>query len=68
MDFVRSYFSTNKQGILIRDVSAGATGATAVASKFSDALTIFQPGGADSALPLQRSHHTFPRGYVSELC
>ena len=49
----------------IRDVTAGATGATAVATKFSDALTLFQPGGADSALPLQRSHHKFPRGYVS---
>ena len=53
-----------------RDVIAGATGATgatAVAPKFSDALTLFQPGGADSALPLQRSHHKFPRGYVSAL-
>ena len=48
-----------------RDVSAGATGATAVAPKFSDALTLFQPGGAYSALPFQRLHHKFPRGYVS---
>ena len=32
-----------------RDVSAGATGATGVAPKFSDTLTLFQPGGADSA-------------------
>ena len=32
-----------------RDVSTGATGATAVAPKFSDTLTLFQPGGADSA-------------------
>ena len=48
-----------------RDVTAGAT---AVAPKFSDALTLFQPGGADSALPFQRSHHKFPRGYVSEQC
>ena len=32
-----------------RDVSAGATGATAVAPKFSDTLTLFQPGGADYA-------------------
>ena len=48
-----------------RDVTAGATGATVVAPKFSDALTLFQPGGADSALPLQRSHHKFPHGYVS---
>ena len=28
-----------------RDVTAGATGATAVAPKFSDTLTLFQPGG-----------------------
>ena len=28
-----------------RDVSTGATGATAVAPKFSDTLTLFQPGG-----------------------
>ena len=32
-----------------RDVSAGATGATLVAPKFSDTLTLSQPGGADSA-------------------
>ena len=32
-----------------RDVSAGATGATTVAPKFSDTLTLSQPGGADSA-------------------
>ena len=30
---------------LIRDVTAGATGATAVSPKFSDTLTLFQPGG-----------------------
>ena len=48
-----------------RDVTAGATGATAVAPKFSDVLTLFQPGGADSAPPLKRSHHKFPHGYVS---
>ena len=29
----------------VRDVSAGATGATAVAPKFSDTLTLSQPGG-----------------------
>ena len=34
---------------LYRDVSTGATGATAVAPKFSDTLTLFQPWGADSA-------------------
>ena len=36
---------------ICRDVTAGATGATAVEPKFSDALTLFQPGGADYALP-----------------
>ena len=35
----KSYHTTN------RDVTAGVTGATAVAPKFSDALTLFQPGG-----------------------
>ena len=29
---------------LYRDVSAGATGATAVAPKYSDTLTLSQPG------------------------
>ena len=32
-----------------RDVSAGTTGATAVAPKFSNTLTLLQPWGADSA-------------------
>ena len=36
-------FQTNTN--VIRDVTAGASGATAVAPKFSDALTLFQPGG-----------------------
>ena len=36
--------------IIYRDVSTGATGATAVAPKFSDTLTLFQPGG--QILPL----------------
>ena len=35
--------------VICRDVSAGATGATVVAPKFSDTLTLSQPGGADSA-------------------
>ena len=38
-----------------RDVSTGATGATRVAPKFSDTLTLFQPWGADSA------HHRIGR-------
>ena len=33
----------------LRDVTTGATGATAVAPKFLDTLTLSQPGGADSA-------------------
>ena len=44
------------QIIRFRDVSIGATGATLVAPKFSDTLTLFQPGqGADSA------HHRLSR-------
>ena len=35
--------------IALRDVTTGATGATAVAPKFSDTLTLSQPGGTDSA-------------------
>ena len=34
--------------VLTRDVTTGATGATAVAPKFSDTLTLSQPRGADS--------------------
>ena len=41
-----------------RDVSTGAIGATAVAPKFSDTLTLFQPRGADSA------HHWHGRTYI----
>ena len=33
------------QNLLSRDVNTGATGATKVAPKFSDTLTLFQPGG-----------------------
>ena len=33
----------------LRDVTTGATGATEVAPKFSDAITLSQPRGADSA-------------------
>ena len=40
---------TSKSAIYLRDVSAGATGATEVAPKFSDTLTLSQPGGADFA-------------------
>ena len=35
------------------DVTAGATGATVVAQKFSDILTLFQPGPGWQILP----HH-----------
>ena len=40
-----------------RDVTAGATGVTAV-----NALTLFQSGETDSAPPSQRSHQKFPHG------
>ena len=32
--------------IIWRDITAEATGATTVASKFSDALTLLEPGGS----------------------
>ena len=48
-----------------RDVSTGATGATAVAPKFSDTLTLSPPGGGGRFCPpSQRSQLNFPRGYV----
>ena len=50
-----------------RDVTAGATGATAVAPKFSDTLTLFQPGGADSAPTSQRSHQKIACDYISAI-
>ena len=43
-----------------RDVTAGATGVTKVAPKFSDALTLFQPGGADSAQHCKGRTKNFP--------
>ena len=49
-----------------RDVSTGATGAIAVAPKFSDTLTLFQPGGARFCPPLARSHLNLPCGYVPD--
>ena len=50
-----------------RDVTAGANGATAVAPNFSDTLTLFQPGGGDSAPTLQRLHQKFPHDYISDI-
>ena len=41
--------SSSNSSLLSRDVSTGATGVTAVAPKFSDTLTLFQPGEANSA-------------------
>jgi hypothetical protein len=49
-----------------RDVSTGATGAIAVAPKFSDTLTLFQPGGGRFCPPLARSHLNFSCGYVPD--
>ena len=43
-----------------RDVTAGATGATIIAPKFSDALTLFQPRGADSAQHCKGCTQNFP--------
>ena len=40
------YYSVS---LYCRDVSTGATGATEVAPKFSDTLTLSPPRGADSA-------------------
>ena len=60
----RQYAMT--EGVKSRDVTAGATRVTAVTPKFSDTLTLFQSGVADFALPSQKSHQNFPRGYVSE--
>ena len=40
--------------------------AGAVAPNLSDTLTLFQPGGSDSAPQSQRLHQKFPRGYISK--
>ena len=44
-----------------RDVSAGATGATAVAPKFSDTLTLSQPGGQILPTIAEVAPKFFPR-------
>ena len=49
---------------MLRDVSTGATGATEVAPKFSDTLTLSQPGGGRFCPPSQRSNLNFPQDYV----
>ena len=46
---VKKFISWKKTTVVFRDVTTGATGATAVAPKFSDTLTLSQPRGADSA-------------------
>ena len=43
-----------------RDVSTGATGATVVAPKFSDTLTLSPPWGADSAHHCRGRNEIFP--------
>ena len=60
-------WKVNKQTLThIRDITPGPTGASVVAPKFSDTLTLFhQRGWADSAPPLQRLHQKFPHGYIS---
>ena len=47
-----------------RDVTTGATGATDVAPKFSDTLTLSQTKGGRICPPSQRSQLTFSRGYA----
>ena len=49
-----------------RDVSTGATGATQVASKFWDTLTLTPPG-CRFFPPTQTSLLNFPHGYVPEI-
>ena len=62
---VTAFYHKWRIGIYIRDVNAGATGATAVTPKSSDTLILFQLGGADSAPTPQRSHQNFFCGYIS---
>ena len=50
--------------VIVRDVTTGSTGATEVAPKFSDALTLSQPGGGRFCPPSQRSNLNFPQDYV----
>ena len=52
------------EGVKRREITAGAACATVVAPKFS--LLLFQSGMADFALPLQKLHQKFSRGYISE--
>ena len=48
-----------------RDVSAGATGATA--PEFSDTLTLSQPGGGQILPTIAEVEPKFPRDYVPAL-
>ena len=72
---IEDFFSSNFCSLLGylnfkdgRDVSAGATGATGVAPKFSDTLTLSQLGGGEGRFcpPLQMSQLIFFRGYAAE--
>ena len=56
----------SKIGKHYRDVFTGATGATVVAPKFPDTLTLSPPGGGRFCPPLQRSQLNLPRGYVPD--
>ena len=54
LELVSTFFTPAKTIFYVdidkpRDVITGATGATEVAPKFSDILTLSSPGGADSA-------------------
>ena len=46
--------------------NCGRTYATAVAPRFSDTLTLFQPGGGRFCPPLAGLHLNFRRGYVPD--
>ena len=46
---IRQKYGLILENRLCRDVTTGATGATAVEPKFLDTLTLSQPRGADSA-------------------
>ena len=51
---------------MLRDVSAGATGATKLAPKFSDILTLSQPEGGRFCPPSQRLNLNLHGDYVPD--
>ena len=61
-----SHYGNGVPAMFISGMYPRATGATAVAPKFSDTLTLFQPGGGRFCPPLARSHLNLPCGYVPD--